>query len=217
MVEHDRIPTDIPGLDKILQGGLPKNGVFLVTGNTGAGKTLFCSQFLWNGLEKGEKGIFFSLEERTKDIIHNAETFNWNFQKHIDDKNFVLEYSDPFELSNISSLIKEKIETNEAKRVVIDSTSVLGMVSDNEHEIRKNLYQLVEALKQTGATVLLTSEIPEGSKQLSRFGVKEFVADGVILLNYENGKRTLQVRKMRGTDHGKNTYSLKIGKKGLSL
>ncbi len=217
----ERVSSGIAGLDKMLGGGFIKNDIYLVTGGTGTGKTIFCCQFLWDGLQKGEKGIFFSLEELPDDVLHDAENFNWDFQKYIDDKKFLIEYQDPFEMVDITTLVKEKIKKFGAKRVVIDSTSIFGMVFKDEHELRKRLYELIKTLKETDTVVLMTAEITEESKALSRFGVEEFIVDGVILLNYlgigEVSSRSIVIRKMRRTSHGADVYPFSITKNGITM
>lgn len=219
--QAERASTGIAGLDKLMQGGFLMNDVYLVTGGTGTGKTLFCCQFLWEGLQKGEKCVFFSLEEMPDDVLHDAENFNWDFQKYIDDKQFLIEYHDPFEMVDITTLVKEKIEKFGAKRVVIDSTSIFGMVFEDEHELRKRLYELIKTLKKTNTVVLMTAEVLEDTKSLSRFGVEEFVVDGVIVLNYlgigEVASRSLMIRKMRRTEHGTDVYPFSITKKGIII
>ena len=218
---HPRRTSGIPGLDKLMEGGLVEKDVYLITGTTGTGKTLFCSQFLWDGLQKGEKGIFFSLEELPQDVLHDGEIFGWDFKKYIDKGDFIIKYEDPFEITDITTVVKESVKKFGAKRVVFDSTSIFGMVFENEHELRKRLYQLIKALKETDAVILMTAEILEDSKGLSRFGVEEFVVDGVIVLNYlgvgDVSTRSLLIRKMRRTDHSKDSFILKIGKSGLSI
>ncbi len=216
-----RMSSGIPGLDKLMQGGFLQNDIYLVTGGTGTGKTIFCCQFLWEGLRKGEKGIFFSLEEQPDDVIHDAENFGWDFNKFVEKKMFKMEYQDPFEMVDITTLVKEKIEKFGAKRVVIDSTSIFGMVFKDENELRKRLYELIKTLKKTNTVVLMTAEVLEDSKSLSRFGVEEFVVDGVIVLYYtgiggEEGS-CLEIRKMRRTKHAKGYFSLGFSKNGLSV
>lgn len=217
----ERVSSGVSGLDKMLGGGFIKNDIYLVTGGTGTGKTIFCCQFLWDGLQKGEKGIFFSLEELPDDVLHDAENFNWDFQHYIDKKMFLIEYQDPFEMVDITTLVKEKIEKFGAKRVVIDSTSIFGMVFKDEHELRKRLYELIKTLKKTDTAVLMTAEITEESKALSRFGVEEFIVDGVILLNYlgigEVSSRSIVIRKMRRTSHGADVYPFSITKNGITM
>ena len=76
-------------------------------------------------------------------------------------------------------------------------------------------------VKREGCTAILTSEIEEGSNRLSRFGVEEFVVDGVIVLYYLGtvGEyiRSLQIKKMRRTKHGNDVYPLEISEKGLVI
>ncbi len=219
----ERISSGIPGLDKLIGGGYVQNDIYLVTGGTGTGKTLFCCQFLWEGLQKGENGIFFSLEELPEDVLHDAAVFGWDFQKYIKDGKFLIEYQDPFEMVDIASMVREKIRKFGAKRVVIDSTSIFGMVFEKEHELRKSLYNLIKQLKGIDCVVLMTAEVPEqeGVTRLSRYGVEEFIVDGVIVLFYtgiggEEGS-SVEVRKMRRTKHARGYFPLEFTKDGLSV
>jgi circadian clock protein KaiC len=217
-----RVPSGIPGLDKLIGGGFISGDTYLLTGGTGTCKTLFCCQFIYEGLKKGEKGVYFTLEESPEDIMVDSEEFGWDLKRYIKEKKLILEYQDPFELVDVASMIKSKIKQFNAKRVVVDSTAVFGMIFKDKHELRKRLYELIKLLKETDAVIIMTSEVPEDMKALSRFGVEEFVVDGVIMLNYleyaTGGlNRSLIVRKMRRTKHGEDIYPLEITKDGLSV
>lgn len=216
-----RLTTGIPGLDSLVGGGLLTDGVYLVTGGTGTGKTLFCAQFAMEGLKKGEPALYFSLEEMPQDVLKDAREFGWDFDKYIQKKLFTIEYQDPFELADITSEVRRKVLKMGAKRVIIDSTSIFGMIFQTKHELRKRLYELVKALKGTGAVTLMTAEITYGSESLSRFNVEEFVVDGIIVLRYTSlGKmanRTLEVRKMRRTMHSEGIHSLSFTPSGLKV
>lgn len=217
----NRVTSGISGLDPLMEGGFIKDDVYLVTGGTGTGKTLFCAQFLYEGLKKGDNCIFFSLEEQPEDVIKDAKEIGIDFDPFIKDKKFMIEYQDPFEMADITSLVRDKIKTFGATRIVIDSTSIFGMVFKTHQDMRKKLYELIKALKGNGAVVLMTAEILEDSKSLSRYGVEEFVVDGIIVLHYLNlggaATRNLSIRKMRRTDHGKEMYTLDISKGGIAL
>lgn len=215
-----RITTGIPGLDSLMDGGIIEDSVILVTGETGTGKTLFCSQFLWHGLKKGETCIFITLEEDPDDIKEDVRAFGWDFDDYEEKGLFRIIYHDPAQVNNLGSMIIDEVKNIKAKRLVIDSTSLIGLNIQDTSQIRKIMYNIINVIKKNNCTALLTAEIPEGTKGLSKFGVEEFVVDGVIVLNYLEYAaggldRSLIIRKMRRTDHGKDIYPIDITKKGI--
>jgi circadian clock protein KaiC len=217
-----RMESGIPGLDPLIQGGFLQNSVNLVTGETGTGKTIFCSQFLWFGLQKGDTCLYISLEEDPKDVLEDAMQFGWDFERFQKKGLFKIIYHDPAQVNNLGSVVIDEIRRMDAKRLVIDSTSIIGLTIENKSQIRKLLYNIIGTIKKANCTALLSSEIPEGAKQLSRFGVEEFVVDGVIVLNYMEFAaggldRSLIIRKMRRTKHGKDVYPIDIGPKGIAI
>jgi KaiC/GvpD/RAD55 family RecA-like ATPase len=222
MAGTPRTPTGIPGLDSLMSGGFMENSVNLVTGETGTGKTIFCSQFIWSGLQRGETGLYITLEERPEDIKADALQFGWDFDSFEKKGLCRIIYHDPAQVNNLGSVIIDEIKNLKAKRLVIDSTSLIGLNIQEPSQIRKMLLNIVNIIKRTGCVALLISEIPEDMKSLSRFGVEEFVVDSVIILNYleyASGElnRSLIIRKMRRTNHGKDIYPMEISNKGLAV
>lgn len=217
----DRIATGVPGLDRLMQGGLLKGSATLVAGGAGTGKTIFCAQFLWEGLQKGENCLFITFEEPPEDIKADVRSFGWDFDEYIKKKKLFLEYKDPFQVTDIVEPFIEKIKKNNIQRVAIDSTSILGLYFKDSFEVRKQLYKLIIAVKSTGATSLFTAEIPEEGHKLSRFGMEEFVVDGVIVLYFigigGESFSSIQVRKMRRTQHSKEIYPMEITNKGIVI
>lgn len=216
-----RLKTGIPGLDPLVGGGVLSKSVNLVTGETGTGKTIMCCQFLWYGLQKGETGVYITLEEDPDDIKEDAKQFGWDFQKYIEKDLFRIIYHDPAQVNNLGSVLIDEIKSLKAKRLVIDSTSVMGLALKDPAQIRKMLLNIINVIKRTDCTAMITSEVTEDSKALSRFGVEEFIADAVFVLNYigigETSARTLIIRKMRRTDHGTDIYPIEIGKNGVEI
>ncbi len=216
----ERIKTGIYGLDKLIEGGLIKGSTTLISGSAGTGKTIFCSQFIWEGLKNNEKCLFISFEESPEDIQLDALVMGWDFKPYIKNKQLILDYRDPFNVTNITADLFEEIRENQIKRVAIDSTSTLSLYFKTSSEIRRELFKVITALKRSGATSLLTTEITDTNK-LSRFGVEEFIVDGVIVLNYlkysrgAGSPRSLEIKKMRRTNHGKETYAFEITNKGI--
>lgn len=219
-----RTPTGIDGLDELIEGGLPESSITLISGGAGCGKTIFCNQFLWEGLQNGERVRYISLEEPVDDVLSDAEVFGWQFKDYAEEGQYKITYIKPTAGSRgFIDKIEELASDGDVDRLVIDSISVmLGSFGGTQAEKRQNLYDLVRAVKKSGATAVLTSEVPENDDEaLSRFGVSEFVADGVIKLYYtgvgEGSFRNLEVRKMRKTAHTPGTHPFKITDDGIRL
>ena len=225
MVESvERIESGIPGLDNLIEGGFVKGSTNLIAGMTGTCKTTFCTQFLWHGLKKGEPGIFISLEQSSDDILKEVLAFGFDFQPYIKKKQCIFADELPSSFAKLEKSIFDKITAIDAKRLVLDSLSVITMglqEASDINKLRRDMFRFLKALKTMGVTSLLITEIPEDNpKKLSRFGIEEFVADSVIILNYleyaaGGVPRSLIIRKMRQTNHGVDIYPFEITKKGI--
>ncbi len=217
-----RISTGITGLDPLMEGGFIKGASILVTGGAGTGKTIFGLQFLWEGLKRGEPGVYITLEEDVEDIREDARRFGWDFSEYEKKNLFRIVYYDPLQVNEMGINVVDDIGRINAQRVVVDSVSIVGMMLSNEMQVRKKLISLINSVKRTGATSVLISEVLDSDeKGLSRFGVEEFVVDGVISMNYfgigEGISRSLMIRKMRRTNQGTNAYPLRIREKGMEV
>jgi len=220
-----RVKTGIGGLDEMLQGGLPENHIVLVMGSFGTGKTTLGLQFLIEGLRNNEPCIFISLEEDKDSIARNASSFGWDLSEALEKKKlglFKLEPSDAkTTITRIKSELPKFVKSFGAKRVVLDSVSLLNMMFSDENDRRSNLFNLCQLLRSTGATTLLTAEVKDDNPRSSRDGLAEYTADGVLLLqsdeNKEGGEVQLTVRilKMRRTAHSRRVKPYSITDKGI--
>jgi len=217
----DRVSSGIPSLDELIQGGFVKGSVNLISGPTGTGKSIFGLQYIYQGLKKGENGVFISLEQELRDILGDVKDFGWDFVSHIKNKKCIIEYLPIWRLEDLTITVLEKIKSINAKRFVLDSLSLVCSKLEPE-KIRSEITEFLKELRRSGATSLLLTEIPEGSKGLSTFGIEEFIVDGIIVLHYLEfvsgmSPRSLVIRKMRRTKHGTDVYPINITNKGMSL
>ncbi len=212
----ERVKTGIFGLDKLTQGGFVKGSSVLVSGETGTGKTIFCLQYLWEGLKNDESGVYITLEESAEEIKKDALVFGWDFEKYEKEGKFRIIEKNVFEDTNLEFF---EIDELKAKRVVIDSVSLLSLFIEDKSSMRNKMRELIKSLKERGVTVLLTSEIV--GEGFSRLGVEEFLADGIIVLKFTpigtEAGRSLFIRKMRRTNHFEDMHPIQIGKKGLRI
>jgi len=222
-----RVPSGIAGLDEMLGGGFPQGHVVLVTGLPGTGKTCLGLQFLVAGISAGDVGVYLSLEEDAPQLIESARQFGWPVEEAVARKRLHILRLDPKEtkgnLQRIQGELGAELAKLGAKRIVVDSVSLLNMLSDTEAGRRTTLFALAAACRGAGATTLLTAEADPIHPEVSRDGLSEYVADGVILLAYntaQDGHRVglaLRVMKMRRTAHARSVQPYQIGAHGIEV
>jgi len=232
-----RVPSGIPGFDELCEGGFLRGRSYLISGTSGAGKTNFCLQYLYRGvLDYGESGIFVATEERPEHIRENAATFGWDLET-LEEENLIAiidasstkiglpsneRYVEikPFDVNSLLDTIITIQEEIDAKRCVVDSTTALAFLIGDVGKIRLELLKLSITLEILGLTSLLTCEITREG-EITRFGVENFVTDGVIVLYYNQvdnmRAHTLEVYKMRGTKHSTKIHPYEITSEGIVI
>lgn len=222
--------TGIPGFDEITRGGLPAGRPTLVCGSAGAGKTLFAMEFLVRGATFfDEPGVFISFEETDEELATNVASLGFDLKQLIADKKLVLDYvfierseieeTGEYDLEGLFLRLSHAIDSIGAKRIVLDTLEALFSALPNEAIIRAELRRLFRWLKEKGVTAVITCERGEG--RLTRYGLEEYVADCVILLDHrvqnQISTRRMRIIKYRGTSHGTNEYPFMIDEKGFSV
>ena len=239
----ERVKTGIDGLDNMIEGGLPRGRTVLLSGGCGTGKSIFGMQYLYNGvLEHGEPGLYVSMDERPELMRQDMLRFGWDIKALEDQGKLVIldmtgtkigvQTGEKYSMSSsldIDRLILKITQTAGeigAKRLVIDSLPALGFRLKDELEIRNMILKLTYAIRRSGLTAILVSEVPEqtmgsGPMSFSKHGIAEYVADAVIMLHYlgmgTDTNRTLYIRKMRGTKHKEDIIPLHITETGIKL
>lgn len=224
MVDIKRVPTGIEGLDQIIEGGLPKGRSILITGTAGSGKSTLGVQFLYNGARLyDENGIFVTLQEEISDIKADMSRYGWDLQKlSSEGKLALIQSPTPFEIGGetpnidtILDIIHKKAMAVNAKRIVFDSIAQLGLPYSDIISLRRDVMRLSSLLRELDCTTLMLTEMSGGENQISRYGVEEFVSQGVIVLYVTPTYRALQVTKMRGTRHDTGIHRMRITDKGV--
>jgi len=215
----ERIHFGISGLDEMFGGGLIKNSICALIGTYGTGKTTFALQFIYEGLLKGEKVIYFSLEEREDRIYDVMSDRKFRIDKYRDESLFVIKL-DPtdFNLSinSIKKDLPELITKIGATRVVIDPVSLFEGLFDDPSERRREMFHFTELLRDLNANFLLTSENDSTDTYSSKYGLIEYLSDTVVILRYIRPKdhtevhTSIEVVKMRRSNHSREIKPYEI-------
>jgi circadian clock protein KaiC len=202
-----RVRTGIQGFDQLINGGIPKGNIILISGAAGTGKTLFSFEFIYHGaLKYGEPGVYITLEEFQDRFIHNAKKLGFNeIDRLIADKRIAVVREEIFDIDKLVSSIEDLIDQYSAKRVVIDSVSVLSAFSEKPFQVRRTIFELANMLKRMNVTAIFTSGTSAFTEGHFGVAVEEYAVDGVLTLFHQivgnKFVRALGVVKMRGTAH----------------
>lgn len=214
----ERVSTGIKGLDSVLGGGYPRERTILIAGQAGSGKSTFGLAFLVDGiLRADEPGIYISFDESLEAVRNDAQSYGWDLRELENQKRLIMvdgfseragiqsneKYQTMLEIDEMLNLLIQMIDEIGAERIVIDSITAIALGLDDELRQRKEILKLSAVMSALSTTTLMISEM-KSEAEISRFGVEEFMAQGVIVLKFlfnKSGRRTLQVRKMRGVKH----------------
>jgi len=210
-----RVPTGIPGLDNLLEGGFIDRTTVVLIGSSGTGKTTFAAQFLMHGIDNGEQALYVSLEEPPEQIVKAGEAMGFELGKHIDKNLFFIHlkgknFKKMIE-EQLPQLVKARSGYDISTRVVIDPMTPVIWASEDKLEQRELIGKLFYTLKELGV-VLCTVE--EHAKPGETIGedvlLPMYLSDGAIHLEYfpigGAFNRTLRILKMRNIHHGEGVY-----------
>ncbi|MBU4223556.1 MAG: circadian clock protein KaiC [Euryarchaeota archaeon] len=206
-----RVPTEIPGFDELCEGGLLRERTYLVSGISGAGKTIFGLQYLYNGITK--YGDLKALEDEGKlamiDARHIKSGGSSN-KRPVD--------VESFDMRSVLDRILELQEKIAAKRVFVSGAASIGLSIDEPSNIRVEFLKLSKTLETVGLTSLITCETIDDSTE-SRFGVETFVTEGTILMAHKRidrvRVRSIEIINMKGSNHSNTIHPYEITSSGI--
>ena len=135
--EGKRALSGISGLDNVLRGGFPRNRLYVVEGNPGAGKTTLALQFLLEGVRVGETVLYVTLSETAEELFEVAESHGWSLhgihllelgslaERLQDESEYTVYHPADVELGETTQRIREEVERIQPSRVALDSVSEL--------------------------------------------------------------------------------------------
>lgn len=226
-----KAPTGIEGLDDILEGGFARGHMYLVEGSPGTGKTTLSMQFLLEGAKVGERGLYVTLSESTRELIEGLGSHGWKLgeltsifelappESFYDDNNRqTLLYSSDLELGETIKRIFEAVDAAKPSLVVLDSLAEIRLLAESSLRYRRQVLALKHFISRQGATVLmlddLTAEQSDKTLHSSAHGVLRLEE---LAPEYGAQRRRLRVIKYRAQSFRGGFHDFVIEKGGLQV
>lgn len=217
------LKTGVPGLDEILDGGLPLYSFNLIAGDPGAGKTTMAMQFLFAAASPSRPGLYITLlGESSLKMLRYQQQFRFFDLERVGVDVHLLNLTSEALTGDLDTVLQRIID--EVKRlkpgiVVVDSFRSLlrSEATKSEIELERFIQQLSQHLTTWQVTSLMIGEYHEHELRSPIFTV----ADGIIWLTQATDRnsvvRKVQVVKMRGAAMQPGLHTMRITDDGLQV
>jgi circadian clock protein KaiC len=220
----DRVSSGIGRLDGMLGGGKGyfRGSTVLVSGTAGCGKSSLAASFVHGACARGERCLYFLMEESQQQFIRNMRSIGLDLQPWVDRGllRFSADRPSRFGLEGHLATMHAAIATSSPTIVVVDPVTNLLTIGTTG-EVRAMLTRIIDHLKMRGITALFTSltvgktELQETSTEISS------LMDTWILLTLEEANRErkhyISVLKSRGMAHSNRIHEFKLTDSGIRV
>ena len=217
---EERLSSGIPGLDKLLGGGVERGTSTLIVGSAGTGKSSIAAQFIAAAAERGQKSAMFIFDESVNTLVTRMHGLGVDLQKHIDGGLVSIRQVDPAELTpgEFANSIRYEVEINQVALVIIDSLNGYLNAMPGERYLTIHLHELLMYLGERGvATLLIGAHQGVIGTQMFTPVDASYLADAVVMLRYFEAhgqvRQAISVMKKRGGAHERTIreFSLEAG------
>jgi circadian clock protein KaiC len=196
-----KLPSEVPGLDEVLGGGLPEYSFNLIAGAPGSGKTTLAQQIMFANATPERPGLFFTVLGESQKMLRYQQQFTFFDPSRIGVDIHLINLTEELLEQNLDAVlarITHEVERRNPSIVVVDSFSAVVRRTQGPDVSGFDLHYFVQrlALRLTSweTTSFLIGEFSDDESHNPVFTV----ADGVIWLINEL-ERNASVRKLRVT------------------
>jgi circadian clock protein KaiC len=216
-----RVPSGVPGLDELMNGGAKQGDATLATGPSGVGKTIFGLRWLSMGAEQGKRCMYVTFQDTAAQLFDVAGGFGWDLKSAAAAGNISISYipMGDLDLDVLATSVRSELGEHAVSRIVIDSLSELAFAAREAERFPAYMRSLVGLVRASGSSLLITSETGAHGLPATALDGLLFLFDNVIDLQYiEIGSRVdraVNIAKMRSSDHKMTLNGFTITDQGI--
>lgn len=221
----ETISSGVPELDRLLNGGLERGTVTIVTGSPGVGKTTSGVQFMKEAAGRGERSVVYSFEEAKDTLMHRCESINMPVREMEAKGTLAIEEIEALELSatEFAHRVREEVEEHDTKIVMIDGVEGYKQaLRDTDEDLVRELHSICRYLKNMGVTVVLMNEMRTivGEFRLTEEGLS-YLSDNIIFIQHleidGRMRKAIGVLKKRTSDFERHVREFRITEYGVKI
>jgi circadian clock protein KaiC len=222
-VASGRLSSGIEGLDAVLLGGFVRNGLYIIQGAPGAGKTILTNQICYAYAATGGRALYVTLlSEQHQRLLANLEQMSFFDPARIAHE---ISYVSAFQLlerdglAGLLTLLRREIVAHRAGVLVLDGLVAAEAYASTELELKKFIHELQTLAAAADCTMFLLTSSGMENNAFNR--PEHTMVDGMISLHdTEHGwrvERDLFVSKFRGSNHLRGRHAMGITKDGIKV
>jgi circadian clock protein KaiC len=216
-----RLPTGVPGFDRILHGGFFRGGLYIITGPPGTGKTILGNQLCFNHIASGQRALFMTLltESHSRMLAHLDTLSFFNSTPIGDTLHYLSGYSVLLSegLTGLLKLLRQVIRDQAATMLVLDGLTNAEAVAGAPLELKQFLHDLHTFTEISGCTTFLLAH-HDGDLLVQP---EHMMVDGVVALSSHRvsvrSMRELEIWKLRGSGYVEGRHFCTISDAGMTI
>ncbi len=218
----ERLSSGSDRLDAVFGGGLPLNGIVLIGGNPGTGKTILAQQFVFQNASTERPAVYLTtVSEPLEKLLRYGQSLDFFDPAALGTR---VIYEDLGRTLNEDGLtgalarITDLVKRTRPGLVVIDSFKALQTYAADPSAFRQFLHELAGRLSALPSTSFWVGEY--SSTETS--DAPDFaVADAIVLLGTDweadRQRRVLSVVKLRGSGSLSGKHAYRLSSAGLQV
>ena len=215
----ERVPSGVPGLDLVLNGGFPRGGIHILQGPPGTGKTTLANQICYHHAAAGGRALYVTLlsETHARMLLHLGTMRFFDAARLPEQVSYVSGYgalAGMDGLDGLVTLVRREVAARKATVMVLDGLVAAEDRAASESECKAFVQELQIQAGLHGCTAFLLT-----TAKGQAIPPEHTMVDGVVELTdarYESRtERGLFVNKLRGSDFLPGRHPFRITAEGL--